>query len=56
MYNNKLIIKQFDLSNLNINPPIVMIAKRHTGKSWIIKKDRFDIEYELRVGINKYFM
>ena len=31
-----------------------MIAKRNTGKSWIIKKDRIDIEYELRVGINKF--
>jgi hypothetical protein len=54
MYNNKLNINSFNLSKLNINPPIVMIAKRNTGASWIIKKDRFDIEHELRVGINKF--
>lgn len=40
MHNNKLIIKHFDFSN--VNPPIVMIGKRNTGKSWLIKK-RIDL-------------
>jgi hypothetical protein len=48
MNNQKLNIKQFEISQLNNQ--LVIIPKRDTGKSWIRTKDRFDIEYELRLG------
>ena len=51
MLNNKLNIKPFDLSKINFqNPNIVMIAKRNTGISYIPRKDKYDIEYELKIG------
>lgn len=61
MNNNKLNIKEFDLSKIT-NPPIVIIAKRKSGKSLICRdilnnlknKNKYDIEYELRIGKNKF--
>ena len=34
---NKLPIRQFKLSDMVINPAIIMIAKRGSGKSWVVR-------------------
>ena len=34
---DKLPIQEFKLSEMCINPSIIMIAKRASGKSWITK-------------------
>jgi len=36
-HNNKLEIKKFDIDDMVENPTIVMVAKRGSGKSWIVK-------------------
>ena len=55
MLNNKLNIKPFDLSKINFqNPNIVMIAKRNTGISYKQIKDKYDIEYKLRIGEKEF--
>lgn len=34
---NKLPIRQFKLSDMVKNPAIIMIAKRGSGKSWVVR-------------------
>ena len=34
---NKLPIRQFKLSDMVVNPAIIMIAKRGSGKSWVVR-------------------
>ena len=34
---NKLPVRQFKLSDMVENPAIIMIAKRGSGKSWVVR-------------------
>ncbi len=50
---NNIEIKKFNIESIKINPQIVMIAKRPTGKSWIKYRSQIEIEHELRIGWKK---